>query len=181
MAKKKKETVVEKTTEQPKVDEKVEKLKVKTKATMKKFNQNTDEPIKVDMSKPPLTEEPKEEVTEEVKNTVEEITEEVAPPQEDEKKVETDGVEEAPKESPAIEEVTNEKIEETQEQIEEAIEKAETTGTPVPENIQKLIDFMEETGGDLNDYVKLNQDYSKLDDQDLLFEHYRQTKPHLNT
>ena len=40
---------------------------------------------------------------------------------------------------------------------------------------------MEETGGDLNDYVKLNQDYSKLEDQDLLFEHYRQTKPHLNT
>ena len=39
---------------------------------------------------------------------------------------------------------------------------------------------MEETGGDLNDYVKLNQDYSKLDDQNLLYEYYRQTKPHLN-
>ena len=40
---------------------------------------------------------------------------------------------------------------------------------------------MEDTGGDLNDYVKLNQDYSKLENQDLLFEHYKQTKPHLNT
>ena len=39
---------------------------------------------------------------------------------------------------------------------------------------------MDETGGDLNDYVKLNQDYSKLDDQNLLYEYYRQTKPHLN-
>ena len=39
---------------------------------------------------------------------------------------------------------------------------------------------MEETGGDLNDYVKLNQDYSKLNDQDLLYEYYKQTKPHLN-
>ena len=40
---------------------------------------------------------------------------------------------------------------------------------------------MEETGGDLSDYVKLNQDYSKLEDQDLLNEYYKQTKPHLNT
>ena len=39
---------------------------------------------------------------------------------------------------------------------------------------------MEETGGDLNDYVKLNQDYSKLENQDLLYEYYKQTKPHLN-
>jgi len=43
------------------------------------------------------------------------------------------------------------------------------------------MNFMEETGGDLNDYVKLNQDYSKLDNQDLLYEYYKQTKPHLNT
>ena len=43
------------------------------------------------------------------------------------------------------------------------------------------MDFMEETGGDLNDYVKLNQDYSKLDDKNLLYEYYKQTKPHLNS
>ena len=40
--------------------------------------------------------------------------------------------------------------------------------------------FMEETGGDLEDYVKLNQDYSKLDDTALLREYYKQTKPHLS-
>ena len=39
---------------------------------------------------------------------------------------------------------------------------------------------MDETGGDLNDYVKLNQDYSDMDNQDLLYEYYKQTKPHLN-
>ena len=54
------------------------------------------------------------------------------------------------------------------------------TGKPLPENIQKLMDFMDDTGGDLSDYVKLNQDYSKLDDQSLLHEYYKQTKPHLD-
>jgi hypothetical protein len=43
------------------------------------------------------------------------------------------------------------------------------------------MDFMEETGGDLNDYVKLNQDYSNLNDETLLKEYYTKTKPHLNT
>mgnify|MGYP003312306484 CR=1 FL=1 len=43
----------------------------------------------------------------------------------------------------------------------------------------ELEDNMEETGGDLNDYVKLNQDYSKLNDNDVLYEYYKQTKPHL--
>ena len=71
-------------------------------------------------------------------------------------------------------------LEEVTEEIEDAIEEAEATGEPLPENIQKLMNFMDETGGDLSDYVKLNQDYSKLDDQDLLYEYYKQTKPHLN-
>ena len=39
---------------------------------------------------------------------------------------------------------------------------------------------MEDTGGDLNDYVKLNQDYSELDESSLLREYYKQTKSHLN-
>ena len=38
---------------------------------------------------------------------------------------------------------------------------------------------MEDTGGDLEDYVRINQDYSKLDNQTLLYEYYKQTKPHL--
>ena len=83
-------------------------------------------------------------------------------------------------EAPVLEEITEEEVEEVEEQVEEAIAEAQATGKPLPENIQKLMDFMDETGGDLSDYVKLNQDYSKLDDQDLLYEYYKQTKPHLN-
>jgi len=89
-------------------------------------------------------------------------------------------------EETVLEEITEEaeevevEVEATQEQVNEAIAESEATGKPLPENIQKLMNFMEETGGDLNDYVKLNQDYSKLDDQNLLYEYYKQTKPHLN-
>ena len=87
-------------------------------------------------------------------------------------------------ETPVLEEITkdstDEEVAEVEEKVEEAIAEAEATGKKLPEDIQKLVDFMQETGGDLNDYVKLNQDYSKLDNQDLLYEYYRQTKPHLN-
>ena len=84
-------------------------------------------------------------------------------------------------EAPVLEEITEEEVEEVEEQVEEAIAEAQATGKPLPENIQKLMDFMEETGGDLSDYVKLNQDYSTLNDEALLKEYYTQTKPHLNT
>ena len=77
------------------------------------------------------------------------------------------------------EDIIEEKVAEVEEKVEEAIAEAEATGKPLPENIQKLVDFMEDTGGDINDYVKLNQDYSKLNDNDVVFEYYRQTKPHL--
>ena len=87
-------------------------------------------------------------------------------------------------EAPVLEEITEdsteEEVAEVEEKVEEAVAEAEATGKPLPENIQKLMDFMEETGGDLSDYVRLNQDYSKLDDKDLLYEYYKQTKPHLN-
>jgi len=77
------------------------------------------------------------------------------------------------------EDSTEEEVAEVEEKVEEAIAEAEATGKPLPENIQKLVDFMEETGGDINDYVKLNQDYTKLNDNDVVFEYYKQTKPHL--
>jgi hypothetical protein len=87
-------------------------------------------------------------------------------------------------ETPVLEEISEEeveeKVEEIAEEVEEAIKENIETGKPLPENIQKLVDFMEETGGTLEDYVKINQDYSKLDDNSLLREYYRQTKKHLN-
>ncbi|MDB2656265.1 hypothetical protein N9Y65_01795 [Alphaproteobacteria bacterium] len=83
-------------------------------------------------------------------------------------------------ETPALEDITDEVAEQPGEIVAEAIEESIETGEPLPENIQKLMEFMNETGGDLNDYVKLNQDYSEMDNQDLLHEYYKQTKPHLN-
>ena len=50
----------------------------------------------------------------------------------------------------------------------------------VPENLQDLVKFMEDTGGNLEDYVRLNADYSNIDDNALLREYYKNTKPHLN-
>ena len=38
---------------------------------------------------------------------------------------------------------------------------------------------MDETGGDLNDYVNLNRDTKKMDASDILDEYYRSTKSHL--
>lgn len=103
----------------------------------------------------------------EVEEPVEEITEQTT-----EEPVE-DAVEEI-----ALEEVT-EIADKLEENIEEAIEKAEEQGTQLPENIQKVIDFIDETGGTLEDYVELNKDYSKMSDNDLLKEYFKQTKPHL--
>ena len=136
-----------------------------------KFESAGDDSIlKVDLSKPP---EPKQEevVAEE---TTEETVEEVVKETESQPEAET-------QETPVLEEITEEEVVEVEEQVEEAIAKAEATGKPLPENIQKLVDFIDETGGDINDYVKLNQDYSDMDSDDLLHEYYKQTKPHLNS
>ena len=49
----------------------------------------------------------------------------------------------------------------------------------IPENIEKLISFMKDTGGNVEDYVRLNADYTKIDNDTLLMEYYSKTKPHL--
>lgn len=79
--------------------------------------------------------------------------------------------------------VINEVKEEAQEltkQAEQAIVQEETTGAKLPENVQKLISFMEDTGGTVEDYVTLNKDYTKFDDNLLVKEYYKKTKPHLD-
>ena len=92
--------------------------------------------------------------------------------------------EEIQEDIPVIEEVTMEDlkdkpVEEIKEEIVETINEVEVTGQPLPENVQKLMEFMEETGGDINDYVNLNRDVKKMDDSDVLEEYYRTTKSHL--
>ena len=83
-----------------------------------------------------------------------------------------------------LEEITNEEVaevaEDLQEDIQEAIAEQQESGIELPENIQKVVEFMNETGGSLEDYVKLNTDYSSLDEGQLLKEYYESTKPHLD-
>jgi hypothetical protein len=175
MAKKKKEEAIEEIA-QEQVDTKVE--ETKPEVDLSKFESKDDDSVvKVDLSKKPENE-TKEEV---VENNVDdggvaELTETTDSAQEQEEiQSETET-----QETPTLEEITDE-VEELTEQVEEAVAEAEATGKELPENIQKLMQFMEETGGDLEDYVKLNQDYSKLDNDSLLKEYYKQTKPHLDS
>ncbi len=51
----------------------------------------------------------------------------------------------------------------------------------LPENVEKLVAFMEETGGTVEDYARLNADYSNIDGKALLIEYYKQSKPHLDS
>ena len=163
-----KEKVVEQTTKQEQPKEETPKV------DLSKFESKDDsDVIKVDLNKKP--EETVEEKQPEAK--VEEVVEVV-----EDKKEEKEVVEE--KEVPVVEEITEEQkaeAEDLKEEVEEAVAEAEETGKPIPENIQKLMDFMEETGGDLEDYVKLNKDITQLDDNEVLYEYYKQTKPHLTT
>ena len=86
-------------------------------------------------------------------------------------------------EDAVLEEITEEEVveqvEELTEQVEQAIVKADL-GIELPENIQKVVDFMNETSGSLEDYVKLNQNYEELNPEQLLKEYYADTKPHLD-
>jgi len=161
-----------------------EEVKVKVQKPPMKNLGGDDKVIKVNLDQP-------------VKETVEQKTTEEQPKKEDndkvieevQEKVEEKKVEEKETEKPVLEEITDEKkdeevvdkVEAIESVVDEAVEKSEQTGQKLPENIQKVIDFMDETGGDLEDYVKLNQDYSKYDDTAMLREYYRQSKPHLNS
>ena len=82
--------------------------------------------------------------------------------------------------SPIVE-VINEEVKETTKELKEAIRDEKVTGKKLPENIEKLVSFMEETGGTVEDYVNLNRDYSKYEPKSLLQEYYKKTKPHLDS
>jgi len=182
-----------------------EKIKVKKRPKSVKRNME-DEVIKVDLSKPVQEEGQEnkkeedavqEQSTDEVSSSneseaISEVQEEDNKKTNEESTGQEKGKEEKVEEQPVLEEIKEEEEEkkekeeevkqETQqltEEVKEAVQEQKETGVELPENIQKVVDFMKETGGSLEDYVKINQDYSKLDDNFLLNEYYRQTKPHL--
>jgi len=179
MAKKSKKETTEEVVEEIKNDKNV--VKVNLDESSEEFID--DNVVKVDLSKPPKTKEDavQEQSTDEVSLRDEpKASEEILEENVETTNEELTGESAVQDDQPVVEEVTSEQAEELEQEAVEAIVEAEQTGTPLPENIQKLVDFMQETGGDINDYVKLNQDYTEMDNHTLLHEYYKQTKPHLS-
>jgi len=164
-------------------EETLEEGTFKVKLTKPKQLSKKDTPIKVDLSKP------KEEVTP-VEETEVKDTPVVETPKVDEQVQEPSSVPESEEEKPIIEEIKDEPEEEVVSIGEEMVKSSEQPVTKLadeikqdinlPENIEKVVDFMKETGGTLEDYVRLNADYSNIDNDALLKEYYKQTKSHLD-
>ena len=145
--------------EGPVVDNTVEKIKIKKPKT-KKFEGSDDGITKVNLAKP--------------SENVEQVTKvDLTKPAETAEVIENvvDNTESA------LEDITNEVVDTKEQTINEPI----TDVAPLREDLQKLVAFMEETGGDMNDYIKLNKDYSNMDNLTLLKEYYKESKPHLTS
>ena len=82
-------------------------------------------------------------------------------------------------EDSVMQEIIDEEVEVAEEQVKEAVQELKTVGKALPENVEKLVSFMEETGGTVEDYVRLNADYSTINEDTLLKEYYKKTKPYL--
>jgi len=80
-----------------------------------------------------------------------------------------------------IQEVTEAEVKKVEAEVKEAIRDEKLLGRTLPENIEKLVSFMEETGGTIEDYTRLNADYSSIDDVTLLKEYYKKNKPYLES
>ena len=144
---------------------------------------NDDGDIKIDLNKP-IESETAEETTEVTDGSTDDAgvvgSDESANATPEQEEVQP----EAEAQDAVLEEVTGEEpvqeeAEELVEEVEEALAEAKATGEPLPDNVKKLIDFMNETGGTLEDYVSLNKDVKSLDNLTALQEYYKKTKPHL--
>jgi hypothetical protein len=80
-----------------------------------------------------------------------------------------------------IQEITEAEVKKVEAEVKEAIRDEKVLGKQLPENIEKLVSFMEETGGTIEDYTRLNADYSSIDDVTLLKEYYKKNKPYLES
>ena len=133
---------------------------------------------RVDLSKPKTEEtdvqeeSTSEEQSNEVGNQAEEELQEA-----NEEVAEEQVLELISEEEEAASEVEEEKEVTAEDVVEEA---ANDPQIELPDNIQKVVDFMNETGGTLEDYVNLNKDFSNVDSDTLLKEYYKQTKSHLD-
>ena len=80
-----------------------------------------------------------------------------------------------------IQEVTEKEVEQVKAEVKEAKRDEKVLGKQLPENVEKLVNFMEDTGGTVEDYVRLNADYNNIDETVLLKEYYKKNKPHLDS
>ena len=156
------------------------------KRKVKDLGKTSKEPVKMEIKKPveEKVETPKIDLTKKEDNAVQERKTEEIPvgdkpetSREVDKEVrvsDTNDKEDSPLQ--VIEEITEEV--KPKEQVKEKPQLIETP--KLPENVEKLVTFMNETGGTVEDYVELNKDYSKLSNDQLLHEYLRKTKPHLD-
>ena len=183
--------------EETKVNEPVKQegeFKIKKKKPKNLGNQGKDNLIKVDLTKPEAQGEVIPEVTKvtipkdalkEEDNAIqigETETVDVGEQTGDSAKVDKQVSEssEVIEEITPIQEITEEEVKEITQDVEEAKRDEKVLGKPLPENIEKLVSFMEETGGTVQDYVALNKDYSDYSPKDVLREYYTKAKPHLD-
>ena len=139
------------------------------------MSEGDDSVIKVDLSKPPPVKEDKKEEDAVREQSTDEVP--VRDEPEASEEVQQENVE------TAVEEVAGEEESEpvqTEEPVDEVQQPVEAEKEVLPENIQKLVNFMDETGGSVEDYVRLNKDYSDMDNLDALREYYKTKKPHLS-
>jgi len=143
----------------------------------RKLASQKEEAIKIDLSKKEEEDAVQEQTTDKVSVRDESrASEEV--PQENVKETTEETAEESKEEVIPIQEITEEVKEEV---VQETVqEQPVVEQKQLPENIEKLVAFMEETGGTVEDYVRINADYSNVDNNTLLREYYKQTKPHLD-
>jgi hypothetical protein len=155
------------------------------KKTPKKLTKTSDEPVKVNIKEPLVKLEP------DVKKVVIPKQEEDAIQIGETKKV---SVEEPSGDSIKVGEQVQEPVEDVKEftpikevevakveaEVKEALRDEKVLGKQLPENIEKLVSFMEDTGGTIEDYTRLNADYSSVDDTTLLKEYYKKNKPYLD-
>lgn len=178
------ETVEQQTEEQPQEE-------VQTEDTPKNVTVDDDGTIKVDLRQQPQTEETN--AVQEQETTSVDVGERTEDSPEVDQEIRPDN-NESEAEEQTLELIQEETVEEKEltladkikdipnklKEQEESVNNNQETNE-LPENIDKLVKFMEETGGTLEDYVSLNKDYDSMDDMQLLREYYQQTKPHLST
>ena len=183
------EETVQETVEQPQEQPAAEPVAVKTNDDDTNITTDEDGTIKIDLRKQPTQE---ANAVQEQETTSVDVGERTTDSPEVDQEVRSDN-DESESESPVVELVQNEETVEQNQSLADKIKdipnklKEETEDvnnnqevSELPENITKLVDFMRETGGTLEDYVNLNKNYDDLSEAELLREYYRQTRPHLS-